>query len=301
MNFKEFINRANIAINDNKKDKVLLNNENKFLRANFILQLLKNLSKYLEFFDFKNNIIFIRNDAFIIIDGIKFKLDHFFYLKKSGIPQVSEILNTLRFIDKYDITPNYIIDLGACWGEYSLFLANEFPNAKIFSIEGAVKNYLLFKTNLQENQSISKLIYPSNLIMSDHIGEEQITNEISTMNVVKKHSLNSDNLIMVESTTLKEFCKNNNIDKIDFIKIDIEGSEIKLLDDLLNLNIKSIQIEIINYNSISVNIHFLQALSKNYNFVNFNSLEIESINDIIDITKNTLNKKSTIDLFLIKK
>ena len=98
MNFKEFIDKTNITIQNNNKNEELLNRNNKFLRANLILKLLQNLSVYLKFFEFKNDIIFEKNDPFIIIDDLKFNLNHVFYLKKSGIPQISEINNTLSFL-----------------------------------------------------------------------------------------------------------------------------------------------------------------------------------------------------------
>ena len=62
MNFKEFIDKTNIAIQNNNKNEELLNRNNKFLRANLILKLLQNLSVYLKFFEFKNDIIFEKND-----------------------------------------------------------------------------------------------------------------------------------------------------------------------------------------------------------------------------------------------
>ena len=134
MEYQEFIKRTNNAIVNKSKDEILLNNKNRFLRANLILQLLKNTSQYLKFFDFQNNIIFEKNDPFILINGLKFKLDTFFFLKKSGTPHISEVKNTISFIESYNLNPKVIIDLGACWGEYSLFLAKEFKKSKIFKL-----------------------------------------------------------------------------------------------------------------------------------------------------------------------
>ena len=54
MEYQEFIKRTNNAIVNKRKDEILLNNKNRFLRANLILQLLKNTSQYLKFFDFQN-------------------------------------------------------------------------------------------------------------------------------------------------------------------------------------------------------------------------------------------------------
>lgn len=303
MNFKEFIDKTNIAIQNNNKNEELLNRNNKFLRANLILKLLQNLSVYLKFFDFKNDIIFEKNDPFIIIDNLKFKLNHVFYLKNSGIPKISEVKNTLLFLKKFNIYPNNIIDLGACWGEYSLFLANEFSNSNIFSVEGSSKNYEVLLSNLSHNFAVSKLIKPFNIIISNHNGNEKITNEIGTMNAVKDNTAanNNMNYIEVTSNTLSNFCKNKIIKNIDFIKIDIEGSELKLLDDLLTLPINSIQIELINYNSIKENIAFIKALSNKYNFVNYHNQKEESLDKMIKTIENILKTKSTIDMFLIKK
>jgi FkbM family methyltransferase len=303
MNFKEFIDKTNIAIQNNNKNEELLNRDNKFLRANLILKLLQNLSVYLKFFEFKNDIIFEKNDPFIIIDNLKFKLNHVFYLKNSGIPKISEVNNTLSFLKKFNIYPNNIIDLGACWGEYSLFLANEFSNSNIFSVEGSSKNYKVLLSNLSHNFAVSKLIKPFNIIISNHNGNEKITNEIGTMNAVKENTAanNNMNYIEVTSNTLSNFCKNKIIKNIDFIKIDIEGSELKLLDDLLTLPINSIQIELINYNSIKENIAFIKALSNKYNFVNYHNQKEESLDKMIKTIENILKTKSTIDMFLIKK
>ena len=122
------------------------------------------------------------------------------------------------------------------------------------------------------------------------------------MNTVRDaKSTDNNNYIEVPSNTLSNFCKNEIIKNIDFIKIDIEGSELKLLNDLLTLPINSIQIELINYNSIKENIDFIKALSNKYNFVNFVNHKLESIDNMIMMVSKVLKKKSTIDLFLIKK
>ena len=77
---------------------------------------------------------------------------------------------------------------------------------------------------------------------------------------------------------------------IDCIKIDIEGSELKLLDDLLTLPISSIPIELINYNSIKENMAFINALLNKYNFVNFVNHKLESIDDMTMMVSKVLKK-----------
>ena len=147
-------------------------------------------------------------------------------------------------------------------GEYSLFFAREFPNSNIFNLEGSSKNHDILLSNLSHNSTISKLINPCNIIIYDHNGKENITNEISTMNIVRDaKSTDNNNYIEAPSTTLSDFCKNEFIKNIDFIK----------------------------------------ALSNKYNFVNFANHNLESIEDMIILVSNILKEKSTIDLFLVKK
>ena len=58
----------------------------------------------------------------------------------------------------------------------------------------------------------------------------------------------------------------------------LEGSELKLLDDLIDLPIKFIQIELINYNSVEQNV----------NFFNFNEYNQENLVNIIKNLKEDL-------------
>ena len=91
-----------------------------------------------------------------------------------------------------------------------------------------------------------------------------------------------------------------NID-VDFIKIDIEGSELKLLPDLKKNFTKSIQIELINYNTIETNLDFLEQISSYYDFYDPKGWTLLNIRNLKQIVKETLKVKPTIDIFMIKK
>ena len=99
---------------------------------------------------------------------------------------------------------------------------------------------------------------------------------------------------------LETFVKSNNF-KVDFLKIDIEGSELKLLSDLNKILPNSIQIELINYNSIESNFKFLEQLSEYYNFYNPKDWVLFNIKNLKQTVKDTLMIKPTIDIFLVNK
>ena len=197
--------------------------------------------------------------------------------------------------------PKIIIDIGACWGEYSLLLAKEFPKSKIFSIEGSPVNFKSLQKNICINSNISKIIFPFNLIISDLDGEGTITNNLNTMNVANDLNKSEASVVQVKSQKLKTFILDNGLKQIDFIKIDIEGSELKLLNCLQSNYFKVIQIELINYNDIRDNIEFVVALSEIFNFFDTKSFKKLNLEQTKELITYSLTKQATIDIFLVNK
>ena len=109
------------------------------------------------------------------------------------------------------------------------------------------------------------------------------------------------NYSTVAAKTLSRFCNKNFIENIDFMKIDIEGSELKLLKVLISLPIKLIQIELINANPINDNLKFLDKLSKKYYFYDFTTHNMIKLKDMVLNLEDHFKKENTIDLFLLKK
>lgn len=301
MKQKEFMDRLNLCFKTNKKDTSLLTSNLRTLRASLLFNNLNILSKILSFFDFKDNIIIENGVPFIIIDNIKFILIHQIYLKHTGNKYVSACTETINFLDNFNIRPKNIIDLGACWGEFSLFLGKRFPDCNIFSIEGSEKNFEVLNINLNNNLGLSTNIKPFNLIISENDGFEEISNSLSTTNTLK-NVLNKEDIKYkkVNSSKLKSFINNNNL-RVDFLKIDIEGSEIKLLSDLKIILPKSIQVELINYNSIEANLYFLEELSEFYNFYDPEGWVLINIRDLKEKVKKRLIVEPIIDVFMVNK
>ena len=301
MQQKEFIDRLNLCFKTNKKDIKLLSDEVRFFRAQLLLKSLNSISKTMSLFDFKDNIVFEKNLPFIVLDEIKFLLNHQLFLKHTGRKFVSSSKDTIEFLEHFNIKPNNIIDLGACWGEFSLFLSKKYPNSNIFSIEGSKKNYDILNINLNYNPDFSKKIKTFNLIISDKDGYEEISDSTSTMNTLKS-VINKKEIRYntIKSNKLETFVMKHNIDS-DFIKIDIEGSELKLLSDLKKISSNSMQIELINYNPIETNIEFLEHISTDYDFYEPNGWVLLNMRNLKQIVTETLNIKPTIDIFMIKK
>lgn len=115
-----------------------------------------------------------------------------------------------------------VLDIGACAGEFSFYI---YPHAKqIFALEPEPHEFVELINNIQETESIK--IKPFHMALSD-------TNEnvhVRKMNrgghfIVKDKAEDSTE---VRSRTLNTFLKENNIESVDILKIDIENGEDKV-------------------------------------------------------------------------
>lgn len=134
---------------------------------------------------------------------------------------------TFKILDKFVEKDDVCIDLGAWFGFISLYCAQ--IAAEVHSIEpDKIAFEDLQKTvNFTEKKEKIRLY---NLAISNYDGILQLGNpnklgdSMTRCNQIK-------NLFDINCFTLSSFCNFNNIKKVNFLKIDIEGSEEFLLQD----------------------------------------------------------------------
>lgn len=123
-----------------------------------------------------------------------------------------------------------ILDIGAHIGCFSLALANVFPQSQIYACEPVG---LAFKL-LQKNCQGIKEITPLKVCLSDRTGTGQIN---YVKNLLMYSSLSEKRLNwapnhlteQVALKTLDLFCQENQLPRVDLLKIDAEGWEEKIL------------------------------------------------------------------------
>lgn len=151
----------------------------------------------------------------------------------------------LYFKDIKDFT---CIDIGANLGSYS-FLASEIPNSLVYAFEPHNVVFNHFKKCLQLNASTNhqnKYIFDNksivkieNIALSDKIEEKQLKIPDKCGSGLSCLSDNPTRFATyskqtIQTTTLDVFLENEDIMKIDFIKIDTEGWEYYILQGALN-------------------------------------------------------------------
>lgn len=149
------------------------------------------------------------------------------------------ILNNLK--------PNDIfIDVGACIGDYSLFASSVITKGHIYVFEPFNKSIEMFEENIRLNDIKNISIFKG--VASDKNGYEYLSIEKESEINHIVHEKNRYRGIKVPAITLDRYITENNIKHVAILKIDVEGSEMKVLKgagkSIRNRKIKKILIEL---------------------------------------------------------
>lgn len=128
-----------------------------------------------------------------------------------------------------------IIDIGANVGWYSLHFAAMLNVENVYSFEPIPETYKKLQKNISINNLKNIKSYP--IALSEK--KQKLPFYYSPMQTgasSSKNILENEDAIQLEleSITLDEFVKNNNIEQIDFIKCDVEGAELFVFQGALN-------------------------------------------------------------------
>jgi len=190
---------------------------------------------------------------------------------ESGELYVLEYINE-KLKDEKSLT---IFDVGGNVGNYSKALSEVFKNnATIHSFEPSKRTYEIF---LETTKNIQCII-PNNFGLSDIENNQLLyTNKDgSGLASVYQRKLDHFGISMDKSeeiklSTIDLYCKKNNIDRINFLKLDIEGHELNALkgakEMIENKRIDYIQFEFggCNIDSRTYFQDFYYLLQENYN------------------------------------
>ena len=133
--------------------------------------------------------------------------------------------------------PKYIIDAGANIGMASIYFANRYEDTIIIAIEPEENNFNLLKRNTEKYDNIIAIkaalwnevgeisLFDTNL---DNDGFMVETNETALKPSIKKIKH------YTKTITIEKILTDYNIDRIDILKVDIEGSEKEIFESCKN-------------------------------------------------------------------
>lgn len=181
-----------------------------------------------------------------------------------------------------------ILDIGANTGVYALVAKTINPNAKVFAFEPVARVFQKLKENIALN---NYSIVPVEKAVSNAEGRAVIydtaTEHVYSVTVNKNLSSPETKVTetIIETTTLNSFIRQNKINKIDLIKIDVETHEPEVLkgfSEYLHHFKPTMLIEILN-DEIGAKV---DKLVRDLGYLYFNINETGTIRQVETITKS---------------
>ena len=126
-----------------------------------------------------------------------------------------------------------VIDAGGCWGDTALYFAQHVgPKGKVFSFEFTPGNVAIMKKNLELNPALKDSITIVENPLWDESGTPVCFAERGPGSRVDLNS--SDSFTgKVNALSIDAWSQKERINKVDFIKMDIEGAELRALKGAL--------------------------------------------------------------------
>lgn len=276
------------------------NEKNRFFRSILIKETILLLKKILKSLNYNLSITINKDKVIINLDGVLIVPGYINRYYK--IESKSKYHNEAKKLEElFDFSKGRIfIDIGACIGEYSIYFAKKYPQSKIYSIEASKKNLELFKENMRLNNCENSIE-----IIENAISDVQNQNFYVSENKQKSEVIISSNYSQKKTITLSFLISDKKLDKIDFLKIDVEGSNHKLAQSIVDncSKINAIQYEFFKGPS-NIFINLIDRVSDIYDFYLYEDQKFIIINEIDlknKIKSQGLNIVSKFDVFFKKK
>lgn len=118
------------------------------------------------------------------------------------------------------------LDVGANVGALTMLMAKIVKTGTVYSIEPGPPNYSRLIKNLELNPNIKNCIKPLQIGLSDTNGElfwSEDSQNRGNAGLLKNHG------VLVRVITLNELVLRERIERLDFVKIDVEGTEYEVI------------------------------------------------------------------------
>jgi FkbM family methyltransferase len=125
-----------------------------------------------------------------------------------------------------------VLDIGGNIGQTALFMAKKTsPGGVVISFEPFPETYKRFLTNLQLNPGINNLVVENIALGNSHAKLKMLAENTgnSGQNRILNENNPADAVIEVDVMPLSSYLHNKPLDRIDLIKIDVEGFEYNVL------------------------------------------------------------------------
>jgi len=164
-----------------------------------------------------------------ICQATQLNLDY--QLNREGVPILKDIFIGREYADYFPFYEKVtVVDIGAHFGYFSLFASrNTHPEAKILAFEPSARNFAVLQQNIRDTgctnvQAFQRAVGGQNgngaLFEGESFNNSLIPNYLL---LEEEHSKTT-----VSITDLESILTENNLEMVDFLKVDCEGAEYEI-------------------------------------------------------------------------
>lgn len=205
-------------------------------------------------------------------EKIKFEnYAHPIYLrpKTSDVPTFHQIFTFKDYDIHFGFKPKTILDAGANVGFASVFFAHKYPDAQIVCVEPEKSNFDVLSKNIQPYKQVVPLrkAIANTSGQTLHVVDNGAGNWMFTT-LSKDDAMGKNIIDTIETISIADIMRTQNWDRIDLLKLDIEGAEKELFEkdyDVWLPKTKCLIIELHDGLKMGSSKNFFAAISK-YDF-----------------------------------
>ena len=150
--------------------------------------------------------------------GIKHPI-HLRKNEKSDLEVFKQVFVEKQYHPHHMKSPKIIIDAGGNVGLFSVLMKNKFPESHIITIEPDPENFQMAQKNLQNYDNVQ--------LLNKGLWSNDVKLKILDLDAAKWgiRVVEDNENGKIEAVCINTIMKENNLDRIDLLKMDIEGSE----------------------------------------------------------------------------
>ncbi len=242
------------------------------------------------------------DDEIYDVQGFKLKRG-----RTTRIPILTgEIDPAITLLIKKNVRPGMnVFDLGANFGWFSLIFSKLVGSSgHVYAFEADPTLIKTINDNVKLNNLDNVTVIPKAISNKSQVGEFSLNETYDTRSQLGAKSPKGK-IIKIETISLDEFCDENNIKQVDFIKMDIEGSEPKAIEGMKKIISSNPNLKIItefNQNAIvsveSTPEQFIELLDEMG--LDFKGIDEEKPGNLNIVSKEDVLSKQVCNLFCYK-
>lgn len=259
----------------------------------------------------ENEINLIKNSEIVLDNNIKIRIDHNGKIYEMFYNNMKEVINPIiensfdrrgvyNFLKHQGFTPKVIVDCGAAQGEWSRVVKDVFKNPN--TIIGVDVH------NWNDQEKINNTDITEYVLLSEEHGKEYdfykkkeyMCTGDSIFRENTHHYADHNTVIeKIKSTTLIEILNKHNLNEINLLKIDTQGSEVLIMkglgDKLQDVEFIELECSLVDYNIGGCSFYdILNFLKDDFEIFDIVELHRHNVNYLCQIDVIFQNKKSKI-------